>query len=389
MGCSNETTNTRDLLIQNSRPQSRQGLTSEPTTECCADHRRPKHGRVPSEPSSKRRCKLELLVWTGLSQGHCLNRPITRPFRHSLAAAPSQPLARAQPAPCGSLSSCARQASSGSGQRQRLCSAAPVLMCAAQLLCPAADTSAALLCSTSSEGEIPAMLVVQLPPPEVAGEDESNSRGVFVEFMTKVAQFNELVESGERLLGRFREELEYFRRPQISKEADVMNQILKSNCTVRMRSYIETGCRVHCQNISNINQLSSCENGLKDHIKKVKTLLEELECLVENVYGITLTASLSALEVSDSQCLDSMLSTDRCSVEEDRSADRLDRDVSFATVMVMVRNALKADYTMQEKIVCALSLKTPSSELEGYCLMWNLRPYIDDDVMRLAWKMCP
>lgn len=29
MGCSNETTNTRDLLIQNSRPQSRQGLTSE------------------------------------------------------------------------------------------------------------------------------------------------------------------------------------------------------------------------------------------------------------------------------------------------------------------------------------------------------------------------
>ena len=44
---------------------------------------------------------------------------------------------------------------------------------------------------------------------------------------------------------------------------------------------------------------------------------------------------------------------------------------------------------LQEKIVSALSLKTPSSELEGYCLMWNLRPYIDDDVMRHAWKMCP
>jgi hypothetical protein len=44
-------------------------------------------------------------------------------------------------------------------------------------------------------------------------------------------------------------------------------------------------------------------------------LLEELECLVENVYGSTLTASLSALEVSDSQCLDNMLSTDCCSME--------------------------------------------------------------------------
>jgi hypothetical protein len=58
-------------------------------------------------------------------------------------------------------------------------------------------------------------------------------------------------------------------------------------------------------------------------------------------------------------------------------------------VMAMVRNMLKLDYTMQEKIVTALSLKTPASELEGYCLMWDLRPYIDDDVMRLAWNMCP
>ncbi|XP_066350987.1 uncharacterized protein [Miscanthus floridulus] len=236
----------------------------------------------------------------------------------------------------------------------------------------------------SGRGEVPAMLAAQPQPPqppEVAGEDESSCHGVFMEFMTKVAQFEELAESGERLLGRFREELEYFRRPQIPKESDVMNQILKSNCTVRMRSYIEAGCRLHCQNISNINQL--------------KTLLEELECLVENVYGITLTASLSALGVSDSQCLDNMLSTDCCSMEgvstqeEDKSADQLDTDVSFVTVMVMVRNMLKLDYMMQEKIVSALSLKTPSSELEGYCLMWNLRPYIDDDVMRHAWKMCP
>ncbi|XP_066364554.1 uncharacterized protein [Miscanthus floridulus] len=225
------------------------------------------------------------------------------------------------------------------------------------------------------------MLAAQPQSPEVAGEDESSCHGVFMEFMTKVAQFEELAECGERLLGRFREELEYFRRPQIPKESDVMNQILKSNCTVRMRSYIEAGCRLHCQNISNINQL--------------KTLLEELECLVENVYGMTLTASLSALGVSDSQCLDNMLSTDCCSMEgvstqeEDKSADQLDTDVSFVTVMVMVRNMLKLDYMMQEKIVSALSLKTPSSELEGYCLMWNLRPYIDDDVMRHAWKMCP
>lgn len=47
----------------------------------------------------------------------------------------------------------------------------------------------------------------------------------------------------------------------------------------------------------------------------VKILLEEFECLVDNVYDITLTASLSALEVSDSQCLDNMLNTDSCFME--------------------------------------------------------------------------
>ncbi|CAM0146614.1 unnamed protein product [Urochloa decumbens] len=234
------------------------------------------------------------------------------------------------------------------------------------------------------------------PPPDAAGEDESTCRGVFADFMTKVARFEELAESGNRLLVRFHKELEYFRRPPIPTDSDVMNQILKTNCTGRMTSYLEAGCRLHCKNISNINQLRSCEDGLKDHINKVKTLLEELECHVEDVYGITLTASLSALEVSDSHSIDIKLTTEPCIMEgvstlqeEDKSEDQLDSDVSFVTVMVMVRNMLKLDYAMQEKIVSALSLKTPSSELQGYCLVWDLRPFIDDNVMHLAWKMCP
>jgi len=125
-------------------------------------------------------------------------------------------------------------------------------------------------------------------------------------------------------------------------------------------------------------------------------LLEELECLVEDVYEITLTASLSALKVSDSHSIDSKLTTESCMMEgvsalqeEDKSVDELDSDVSYVTVMVIIRNMLKLDYMMQERIVSALSIKTPSLELQSYCLMWNLRPYIDDNVMHLAWKMCP
>jgi hypothetical protein len=47
----------------------------------------------------------------------------------------------------------------------------------------------------------------------------------------------------------------------------------------------------------------------------VKALLEELECLVEDIYGITLTASLSALKVSDSHSIDSKLTTESCIME--------------------------------------------------------------------------
>nr|CAB3497512.1 unnamed protein product [Digitaria exilis] len=197
------------------------------------------------------------------------------------------------------------------------------------------------------EGEASATLAAPPTPPpphDAAGEDESTCRGVFIEFMTKVAQFDEQAESGNRLLVRFRQEL-----------------------------------------------VRSCEDGLKDHINKAKALLEDLECLVEDVYGITLSASFSALEVSDSPSIDSKLTTEPSIMEEegDKNVEQLDSDVSLVTVMIIVRNMLKLDYTMQEKIVGALSLKTPSSELEGYCLMWGLRPFIDDNVMRLAWKMCP
>ncbi|KAF7001017.1 hypothetical protein CFC21_016772 [Triticum aestivum] len=126
-------------------------------------------------------------------------------------------------------------------------------------------------------------------------------------------------------------------------------------------------------------------------LRKAKVLIEELECLAEDVYSTTLTASLSILEASDCFDDDDNLPADSCE-DEGQSVDPLDSAVSYSSVMILVHNMLKLDYSMQkfailqEKIVKALCLKTPSSELDGYCLMWDLRPYIDDNVMQLAWK---
>lgn len=44
---------------------------------------------------------------------------------------------------------------------------------------------------------------------------------------------------------------------------------------------------------------------------------------------------------------------------------------------------------LQERIVTTLNLKSLSGELESYCLMWSLRPFINDEIVHQAWRLIP
>ncbi|XP_052162559.1 uncharacterized protein LOC127779715 isoform X1 [Oryza glaberrima] len=236
----------------------------------------------------------------------------------------------------------------------------------------------------SQVGSAPAMANEEATTsPQASVEDKANR--VFLDFMTKVAQYDELVDAGKRALMMFHQELEHFRRPKLLTESGAISEIVKSNLSDRMRSYLEAGCTHHNENIQNMNKLHSCQEKLNDHISKAKLLLEELHILEEDVYSTTLKACLSSLRHMD-DCPDDNSLTNIFSEDEQQSGDLLDKAVSCASVMVLVHNMLKLDYTMQEKIVKALCIKTTSSELEGYCQMWDLRPYIDDNVIQLAWQ---
>ncbi|XP_051207785.1 uncharacterized protein [Lolium perenne] len=191
-------------------------------------------------------------------------------------------------------------------------------------------------------------------------EEQTACDRIFREFVAGVARFEELVDGGRRFLTRFRQELEYFRRPRIPIESDVIGEIVRSNCTDRMKSYLESGCSLHCQSISNLSQLNSCEGELKGYIHK-----------------------------DESTADNKMNDPSNCREKGEQPADHLDSDSSLVTLMILVHNMLKLDYTMQEKIVGSLSLKSSSTELDGYCLMWDLRPYVEGDLMNLAWKSCP
>uniref|UniRef100_A0A0E0E9Z3 DUF7795 domain-containing protein n=5 Tax=Oryza TaxID=4527 RepID=A0A0E0E9Z3_9ORYZ len=180
----------------------------------------------------------------------------------------------------------------------------------------------------SQVGSAPAMANEEATTsPQASVEDKANR--VFLDFMTKVAQYDELVDAGKRALMMFHQELEHFRRPKLLTESGAISEIVKSNLSDRMRSYLEAGCTHHNENIQNMNKLHSCQEKLNDHISKA-------------IWGFAGQSSVL------------------CKCDGPGS--------------------------QYEKIVKALCIKTTSSELEGYCQMWDLRPYIDDNVIQLAWQ---
>lgn len=62
---------------------------------------------------------------------------------------------------------------------------------------------------------------------------------------------------------------------------------------------------------------------------------------------------------------------------------------NYAVLMGIIYSMVKQDYVMQERIVNSLNLKSLSGELESYCVMWSLRPFIMDEVMHHAWRLIP
>ncbi|CAK9136116.1 unnamed protein product [Ilex paraguariensis] len=83
-------------------------------------------------------------------------------------------------------------------------------------------------------------------------------------------------------------------------------------------------------------------------------------------------------------------SMQRQNVETRKSAMEQKPEVTdYAAMMAILYSMVKQDCIMQEKIVTSLSLKSSSEELESYCLMWSLRPFVDDEIMCEAWKLLP
>ncbi|KAJ0678272.1 hypothetical protein HanOQP8_Chr12g0446021 [Helianthus annuus] len=116
-----------------------------------------------------------------------------------------------------------------------------------------------------------------------------------------------------------------------------------------------------------------------------KDIINELEFLVEDVQ-LAIEAAVS--ESSQDNHTDLDLEAATCSEEGNVSfVLKKPGDVDYAIMVAVVYSMVKQDYVMQEKIVSSLSLKTSSGELESYCLMWSLHPFVNDEIMHQAWSL--
>ncbi|KAI9125376.1 hypothetical protein K1719_003992 [Acacia pycnantha] len=211
-----------------------------------------------------------------------------------------------------------------------------------------------------------------------------NTLRIFKDFMTGITKIDELGTAGSRLLTGFQQALEYIRRPPIDGTSESIDKIIKANGTERVKMYIEAGCRNPLHGVQNVSKMNSCKLGLLDHIRKAKVIVEELEGLLGDVTNTIQRTHGNLFAISEKDSDDEL---NDHAIHNDTESNSQNVDVTqLAALMSIIYSMVKQDYLMQEKIVSALNLKSSSGELESYCLLWSLRPFINDDIMHQAWR---
>ncbi|KAF7834225.1 ADP-ribosylation factor GTPase-activating protein glo3 isoform X3 [Senna tora] len=211
---------------------------------------------------------------------------------------------------------------------------------------------------------------------KLISELRENVLHIFSDFMTGIAKIDELGTAGSRLVIGYQQALEYIRRPPIDRTSDLINKIIVANETKRVKTYIEAGCRNSLDGVQNVN--------------KTKVILNELEGLLGDVMNCIQSTDGNLLPILDQDSADELNEHANNNTEEMASSHSQNTDVTqLAALMGIIYSMMKQDYLMQERIISALNLKSSSGELESYCVMWSLRPFINDDIMHQAWKLIP
>ncbi|KAM6562729.1 hypothetical protein CsatB_022727 [Cannabis sativa] len=210
---------------------------------------------------------------------------------------------------------------------------------------------------------------------------------IFKDFMTRITEFEELVDVGSRLLKDFQQELEFLRRPPFGRTSELVKNIINIDETKRLQSYLEAGCVKTFDGFQNISKLHSLHVGLRGYTSEGENILIQLDELMKDAICVLETTG-GNLQPNWDNTLALANGADEGATKDSEgiALSRKLEDTDLAVLMAIILSMLKQEYSMQEKIISALSLKSSSEELESYSLMWSLRPFIEDDIMHQAWR---
>ncbi|XP_047323762.1 uncharacterized protein LOC124927400 [Impatiens glandulifera] len=197
----------------------------------------------------------------------------------------------------------------------------------------------------------------------------------YLDFLARVQLLNEIAVVGHRYLVGFHQRLDVLCQSSINKTSDVVERLLQSNESKRIISYVEAGCKTLHNTTLYMRSLHTCHLGLQDYLNKAKDIVVELECLVNEATSTIQTADEGELELSEEEIVP---------YDNDNDNDQEPEITYYATTMSILYSMVKQDYTMKMRIISSLTLKTTSEELESYTKLWQLQPFIDDDLLNQA-----
>ncbi|XP_057797095.1 uncharacterized protein LOC131013101 isoform X2 [Salvia miltiorrhiza] len=232
-------------------------------------------------------------------------------------------------------------------------------------------------------------------------ESKEKIVAIYSDFMRRIGQYDELVSTGSRLVVSFQQALGFLGRAPIDKTSTLVERIINAHGSRRVLSYFEAGCANSHDRVQNVSKLHTCHVGLQDYTSKAKEVVDELEFLLGNAASVVQTSKAKGgddISFNSDSCITSSLQTAKekdedisCNLDSCiTSIDQERPDVAdYASMMAIIYSMVKQDHTMQVRIVSSLNHKSSQGELETYCQMWSLRPFVDDDIMHKAWNLVP
>ncbi|CAK9266886.1 unnamed protein product [Sphagnum jensenii] len=217
---------------------------------------------------------------------------------------------------------------------------------------------------------------------------------IFHLFISRFLDLEDLQKLSSQMLIGFQQALEEFQRPPLHETSALLAQVMASAPSERLDNYKDMGCHhAHSDRSvvikSSITFIGLCKTAVL--LISAGGIMEEMQGLMEQASAVMQEDLNSQLEsvslMGADMCLEDSQPTQEVKVTSTTVKVSGLFTSDYVTMMAAIFSMLEQDVHMQEQIIGALGLDLSSEVLQNYCMMWTLRPFVDETVVdkALSW----